>query len=117
MPTKSIRMTDEEADELQRLLAATGEDEDIVLHRAALRGLRALRLDEGIRVFQEGRGSSEAAAVAGLPRAVFLQTLIDQGVVVLDGPSSLTDELDGLADEFGDNRLRELAQRLGSESS
>ena len=67
-------------------LAITSEIEAAVLKRAALRGLRELRTEQGILAFLEGRGSSEAAAIAGLPRAGFLQLLIDKGVTLLGGP-------------------------------
>jgi len=111
-PTKSIRLTDEEADELRQLRAETGEDEDALLRRAALRGLRDLRLDQGIQAFQAGRGSSAAAAVAGLPRAVFLEVMLDRGVTILEGPSTLSGELEGLARRLGDDRLTEIARGL-----
>lgn len=48
MLTKSIRLTEEEAAELREYLAATGEVEATVLKRAALRGLKELRLEQGI---------------------------------------------------------------------
>jgi hypothetical protein len=112
MPTRSIRLSDSEASELQHLLAETGESEESLLRRAALRGIRDLRIEEGIRAFQTGRGSSDAAAVAGVPRAVFLQMLLDRGVTVLDGPGSFAEDLDVLAQRLGDDRLAGVARTL-----
>ena len=109
MPTKSIRLSDEEADELQRLLAETGETEELVLRRAALRGIRDLRIEEGIRAFLNGRGSAAAAVVAGMPRAVFLQLLVERDIVLLEGPPSLSRELATLGEALDDARLKRLS--------
>jgi hypothetical protein len=110
MPTKSLRLSEAEAEELERLLAETGEAEETVLRRAALRGIRDLRLEQGIQAFSNGQGSTAAADVAGLPRAVFLQILIDRGITVLDGPSHLGAEVEALAGRLGDEHLVEAAR-------
>ena len=114
MHTKSIRLTDEEAIELQKLVAVTGEVEAKTLKRAALRGLQELRLEQGILAFLRGQGSAEAAEVAGLPRALFLQSLIDRGITVLEGPSTLAMELESLANELGSERLQRAARSLAN---
>ena len=108
MPTRSIDLTDDEANDLQQLLAATGETEAAALKRALARGLKDLRIEQAIRVFKERGSSSEAAVVAGMPRAHFLQLLIDEGVEVLSGPDTLDQELEGLAEVFEDPGLRDL---------
>jgi hypothetical protein len=77
-----------------------------------VRGLRDLRLEQGIRALQDGLGSSEAAKIAGLPRAHFLQMLLDRGIVMIDNEPSLGDQLAGLARIFGDERMAELARDL-----
>jgi hypothetical protein len=109
MVTRSVQLSDTEAEELRQLLAETGESEEAVLREATVRGLRDLRLERGIRAFKEGRGSSEGARIAGWPRAVFLQELLDRGVVVLDGPSTLNESLAELGRRLGDERLIEIA--------
>jgi predicted HTH domain antitoxin len=109
LTTKSIRLTEEEAADLREYLELTGEVEAVALKRAAVRGIRELRLAEGIRVYLEERDSGHAARVAGLPRAEFLHVLADKGISVLDGPSSLATDLDGLARRFGDQRLARAA--------
>ena len=70
MVTKSIRLTEEEAAELQKYLAVTGEVEAAVLKRGTLRGLKELRLEQGILAYLTGQGSAEAADIAGLPRGI-----------------------------------------------
>ena len=121
MPTKTVRvsvqLSEEEAEELRQLQAATGESKEDVLRRAAVQGIRDLRLEQGIRAFKEGGSSSEAATIAGLPRAVFLQMLIDRGITLLDGPSTLGPALAELGRRLGDSRLTDAAQDLPSKQS
>jgi predicted HTH domain antitoxin len=112
MPTRSIQLSDDEAQGLQRLHDATGEAEDALLERAVLRGLQELRLEAGIQAFKDGRGSSEGAAIAGVPRVVFLEMLADRGVKILDGPSTLATDLADMAQWLGNERLAEAARKL-----
>jgi predicted HTH domain antitoxin len=110
--TKSIRLTEAEAGELREYVAATGEVEASALKRAALRGLKELRLEQGILAYVGGRSSSEAADIAGIPRAELLQILIDKGVTILEGPSTLASELSFMAEHLGDERLAAAARKL-----
>jgi hypothetical protein len=108
--TKSIRLNEEEARDLEELVQATGEVEASVLKRAALRGLRDERLDKAMLHFVNGASSSEAAALAHMPRARFLDLLADRGVAVLDSPSTVPEELEAVAALLGDERLAEVAK-------
>jgi predicted HTH domain antitoxin len=114
MPTRSIRLSEAEANEIRQLRAETGEAEESLLRRAALRGIRDLRLELSIQAFSNGRGSAEAAAIAGLPRAIFLDLLADRGVTLLEGPSTLGAEAEALARRLGDQRLADVARTLPS---
>ena len=113
MATKSIRLTEEEAAELREYLAVTGEVEAVALKRAALRGLKDLRLEQGILAYLDGRGSAEAARIAGLSRAELIQVLIEKGITLLEGPSTLGAELEALAEALGDDRLAGAAREVG----
>jgi hypothetical protein len=113
MATKSIRLTEEEAAELREYLAVTGEVEAVALKRAALRGLKDLRLEQGILAYLDGRGSAEAARIAGLSRAELIQVLIEKGITLLEGPSTLGAELEALAEALGNDRLAGAARDLG----
>lgn len=115
MITKSIRLTDDEAAELRTYLGLTGEVEATVLKRAALRGLRELRLEQGLMAYLGGQGSAAAAEIAGLPRAAFLQVLVDRGIALLEGPSDLATELELLGQQLGNDRLRSAASRLAGD--
>jgi hypothetical protein len=112
MPTKSIRLSEQEAAELRQYLAATGEVEAVALKRAAMRGLKDLRQEQALLTYLEGRGAFEAAQIAGLSRAEFLQLLVEKGITVLEGPSTLGAELDALAREFDSERLARAAKQL-----
>ncbi len=112
MLTKSIRLTEEEAADLRQYLAVTGEVEAAVLKRATLRGLKELRLERGILAYLEGESSTEAAEIAGVPRAHFLQILIDKGIRLLEEPSTLAIELESLARRLGNQRLAAAADQL-----
>jgi predicted transcriptional regulator len=109
MPTKTIRLRDAGADELQQLLSERGESEEFVLRQAVLRGIRDLWIEQGIRAFEAGRGSTVAAQVAGLPHAEFVHPLIDRGVLMLNGPTSLAADVEALGERFGDARLTTIA--------
>lgn len=112
MLTKSIRLTEGEAAELQEYLTATGEVEATVLKRAAMQGIREFRLSRGIVAYLEGAGSAEAAKIAGLPRAAFLQILIDKGITLLREPSTLAMELEALAKRLDNDHLASVAEKL-----
>lgn len=112
MPAKSIELTEDELASLDDLIAVTGESTEVVLKRAALRGVKELRLEQGLLAYLQGADSADAAAVAGLPRVVFLDRLIERGIPLLAGPSTLASELDFLARRFGSSRLSMAAASL-----
>src|SRR5260370_16444982 len=98
--TISRRLTEAEAAELRAYLDVSGEVEAVALKKAALRGIRELRLGEAILLYLDERDTERAARVAGLPRAQFLNVLAEKGFSVLDAPSTLTFQLDRLARRF-----------------
>ena len=112
MLTKSIRLTEEEARDLEELVLSSGEVEASVLKRAALRGLRDERLDKAVLLYLNGASSSEAATLAHVPRAKFLDLLVEKGITLLDAPSGVPEELEAVAALFGDRRLAEVAGQI-----
>ena len=114
MVTRSVHLSDEDAEGLRQLQAVTGESEEDILRRATMQGIRDLRLEQGIRAFKKGASSSEAAEIAGLPRAIFFETLLDRGVEVLGGEPSLATQLAELGRRLGDDRLTEAARFLSA---
>lgn len=117
MLTKSIRLTDEESQELEEVVKQTGEVEASVLKRAALRGLREEREDRAVLLYLNGASSGEAAAVAKLPRARFLDVLADRGISLLDDPSVAPEELEALGRLLGADKLVGVARELGGGGS
>jgi predicted HTH domain antitoxin len=115
MVTKSIRLTEEEAARLKKYLDVTGEVEATALKRAALRGLQEMRVEQGILAYLRSHSSSEAAEIAGLPRAEFLQILIDKGITIIDGPSTFGSDLAELAKRLGNRKLLDVARVLEAE--
>jgi hypothetical protein len=112
--TKSIRLTDEEANELDEVVRLSGEVEASVLKRAALRGLREDRIERAVLLYLRGAATSEAASFARVPRARFIDLLVDKGITVLESPSSLSEELDNIARLTNDKPLAEVAASLGA---
>jgi hypothetical protein len=117
MVTRSVHVSDEDAEALRQLQAVTGDSEEEILSRAAAQGLRDLRLEQGIKAFKEGLSSGEAAVIAGLPRAHFFEILLDRGVEVLGPEPSLATQLEALGRSLGDKRLTEAARFLASKKS
>lgn len=109
MLTKSIRLTEEEARELDDLVRESGEVEAGLLKRAALRGLREDRVDRAVLAYLRGASAEQAAALAHLPRAPFVDLLAERGIRILDDPSSVPEELELLARLGGDLRLASAA--------
>ena len=112
MITKSIRLTEEEAAELRSFVAVTGEVEASALKKAALRGLYEMRLEHGERAYLRGMTSGQAAEAAGVPHVALLEALMDRGVKLLDGPSTLPEELRYLAKALHVAKLEAVAERL-----
>ena len=81
LTTKSIRLTEEGLADLHEYLEVTGDIEAVALERAALLGIRELRLTEAIRVYLKERDSAHGARIAGIPRAQFLQILAERASV------------------------------------
>jgi hypothetical protein len=91
--TKSVRLTPAEVQQWAEFTTFTGETEATAMKRALQRGLQAERLDQAFLAMHRGASTAEAAQIAGLPRAVFIEECLDHQVAV-DGPDD--DWLSGL---------------------
>lgn len=110
MVTRAIRLGEEETASLHEFAERIGEDEAIALREAALRGLREYWLGKAFAAYCEHGDSYEAAEIAGLPRAIFLWEMAEHGEVMLQGPSTLAEELLILGQRLGDERLTKAAR-------
>jgi len=99
--TKSVRLTPVEVQEWAEFTAFTGETEATAMKRALRRGLQGERLDQAFLAMHRGASSAEAAQIAGLPRAVFIEECLDHQVA-FDRPD----------DDWG-NSLERAATALG----
>jgi hypothetical protein len=117
MITKSVRLTELEAGELREFTEAVGEVEAAVVKRALLRGLQDLRIERAILAYLAGSSSSEAAELARLPRATFLELLMEKGIAVIDSPPDFSTQLASAASRFGSERLAAVARDLASDEA
>ena len=99
--TKSVRLDEEEAHQLGEFAQLVGESEAAVLKRVVTRGLAAERLHRALGAYVDGATSTEAAEIAGLPRAVILEEAAARGLRVIDDIPGLDDDLGALLDEEG----------------
>lgn len=99
--TKSVRLDQDEAADLAEFARLVGESEASVLKRALVRGLASERLHRALAAFLGGATSSEAAEIAGLPRAVFLEEAANRGLRLAEDVTGLDDDLAALLHEDG----------------
>jgi hypothetical protein len=88
-----------------------------VAKRALLRGLRDLRIERGILAYLDGASSSEAAELAGIPRGLFLEILMDKGITVIHEVPALATQLAAAARLFESERLADVAEQLAAEDA
>jgi hypothetical protein len=103
--TKSIRLTEAEAEELARLVEGTAYAEAALLRQWVLTGIQQFRVAEAIRAYQEGQADvQQAAEQAHLPVAVLLEEMATRKVAVLDAPDAFGPGLAALRKTFSKER-------------
>jgi len=103
---KSLRFSEAEQAEIRAFIELTGEQEAVVLERAAMRGLREERVERGLMAYLGGASSGEAAEVAGIGHVAFINKLLERGIKLLDDrPEDMLLDLSRPAEVFGDERL------------
>jgi mannose-6-phosphate isomerase-like protein (cupin superfamily) len=80
--TKSVRRTPAEVEQWAEFTTFTGETEATAMKRALQRGLQAERPDQAFLAMHRGASTTEAAQIAGLPRAVFIEECLDHHVAI-----------------------------------
>jgi cytochrome c peroxidase len=100
--TKSVRLTEAEAEELAQLVADTAYAEAALLRQWVLSGMQHFRLTEAIRAYQDGRlNIDQAAQQANLPVAVLLEEMAARKVAVIDASEAFGAGLTALREAFG----------------
>jgi hypothetical protein len=113
--TKSIRLTEAEAEELAHLVAGTAYSEAALMRQWVLAGMQQFRIAEAIRAYQEGHVDiRQAAERAHLPVAVLLEEMAARKVAVLNHPDAFGPGLDTLRKVFGNETLRPSEQESRS---
>jgi hypothetical protein len=111
--TKSIRLTEAEAETLAQLVEGTAYAEAALLRQWVLAGMQQFRLAEAIRSYQDGLLDVRQAAVqAHLPVAVLLEEMAARKVAVLDAPDAFGSGLTALREAFGTEMQGEADPRV-----
>lgn len=106
--TKSIRLTEEEAEALAQLVADTPYAEAALLRQWVLAGMQQFRVSEAIRAYQEGQVDVwQAAEQARLPVAVLLEEMAGRKVAVLEAPDAFGPGLAALRETFDEETAEE----------
>jgi hypothetical protein len=101
--TKSIRLTQEEAEEFERLVAQTAYAEAALMRQWVLAGMQQFRVTEAIRAYQEGHADVHAAAErVGLPVAVFVEEMAARKVAVIEDVDAFGPGMKAMQDAFGE---------------
>jgi hypothetical protein len=79
----------------------TGETEAIATKRALQRGLQTERLDQAFLAMHRGAPTAEAAQIAGLPQAVFIEECLDHQVALDDHDDDWRSGLERAATALG----------------
>jgi hypothetical protein len=104
--TKSVRLTPAEVQQWADFTEFTGETEATAMKRALQRGLQAERLDQAFLAMHRGASTAEAAQIAGLPRAVFIEECLDHQVALDEPDDDWLSDLERAAAELGANLSR-----------
>jgi len=104
--TKSVRLTPAEVRQWAEFTEFTGETEATAMKRALQRGLQAERLDQAFLAMHRGASTAEAAQIAGLPRAVFIEECLDHQVPLDEPDDDWLSGLERAAAELGANLSR-----------
>ena len=105
--TKSIRLTQTEAEELGHLVEGTAYAEAALMRQWVLAGMQQFRVVEAISAYQEGHVDvPQAAEQARLPVAVFLDEMAARKVAFLDQADAFGPGLEALRLPFGSKPAR-----------
>ena len=99
--TKSIRLTEVEAEDLAQLVEGTAYAEAALLRQWVLEGMGRFRLTEAIRAYQDGQVDlGQAAQQTRLPIAILLDEMAARKVAIIEDPDAFGAGLDALRATF-----------------
>lgn len=90
MPSISARLSEEEAEELERVCELLGADRGTVVRKALSEGLRDLRVQRAVERYRMGEASvTQAARIAGVSLGEWLEVARDRDLVTQLTPADL----------------------------
>ena len=114
--TKSIRLSTAESAEIAQLSAQTAVSEAALLKQWVLIGVQSHKLDLAVQAYMnDGVDIRGGAQMAGVSYNRFVHELENRRVVILEDERFL-DNLSSLAELFGDEGLKEAAQKVAEQS-
>lgn len=114
--TKSIRLSTAESAEIAQLSAQTAVSEAALLKQWVLIGVQSHKLDLAVQAYMNDRVDIRGGAqMAGVSYNRFVHELENRRVVILEDERFL-DNLSSLAELFGDEGLKEAAQKVAEQS-
>jgi hypothetical protein len=110
--TKSIRLTEDEAQELANLVEGQAASESALMRYWVLRCMRQERIEQAAAAYQRDETDLRGgAAMAGLPIGVFVDELTARHIALLRDPGVFQSEIEELMASFGEpedvNAVRE----------
>ncbi|MFC6874427.1 UPF0175 family protein [Halobellus marinus] len=99
MPSISARIPDDERDELEEVAALLEEDRSTTIRKALDKGLKQLRVRVAVERYQTGEISvNEAARVAGVPLAEWLEICRERNLTTQLSAADLEDDAETALD-------------------
>ena len=99
MPSISARIPDDERDELEEVAALLGEDKSTTIRKALDEGLKELRIRVAVERYQTGDiAVTEAARVAGVPLAEWLEICRERNLTTQLSADDLEDDAEAALD-------------------
>jgi predicted HTH domain antitoxin len=99
VPSISARIPDDERDELEEVAALLEEDRSTTIRKALDKGLKQLRVRVAVERYQTGEISvNEAARVAGVPLAEWLEICRERNLTTQLSAADLEDDAETALD-------------------
>jgi hypothetical protein len=110
--TKSIRLTPEEAQQIDAAVSALPGTESSILKSWVIEGAERTRLEQAVRAYSERLVDiRQGAEQAGLPYLEFIRELERRRITVLEDPQGFMEGFSALAERFGSRQMKKLARQ------
>ncbi|MEZ4707989.1 MAG: hypothetical protein R3A44_12315 [Caldilineaceae bacterium] len=111
--TKSIRLSQDESQELRQISAESLVSEAALMKKWVLEGIRSEKLERAIRAYQKRLVTlGEGAAMADVSYNRFMREIEARNIVILDSKEHFRESLLFLADSFDAPELRTAVEKI-----